>query len=266
MTSAAHSIHSQQLCEKTGGIGGVHRIPALALEPAFVRRLDWRIVLGLLAGALCFLPFDLWLARWFMGGNLPGELRNMVHKSEMFGHAYGVLGIALSIYFVAEHRRHQIPRLLASAFSAGLASDVVKILFHRVRPVDFSFAAGDWTFRGLSFLHVDSWGGIFDSQFQSFPSAHTATATGFAMGLAAMYPRAAKWFLFVAALCAASRFDGGAHFVSDTFIGGLVGYLCGVFVHGDNPVARWITSMEVKWSARSSVADTEPALSPSATP
>ena len=206
---------------------------------------SWFAVVSLIVAAAVVLPWDVSLAKFFMSDPLPGELRSLIHKTEFFGHAYGILGIAFTIYLVSELRRRQLLRLLCTAFAAGIACDVVKVLFHRVRPVDFSFAANEATFKGLSFLHVESFGQLFDSSLHSFPSAHTATAVAFALALGRMFPKAAKWFLVLAGMCAVSRFDGGAHFVSDTLIGGLLGYVVAVAMLGSRTrVGRWFSSFE----------------------
>lgn len=198
----------------------------------------WPVALLLIIGAILALPFDLVAAQFFMSDPFPGELRSLIHKAEFFGHAYGIMGIVFTIYLLCEHQRKNIPQLLATAFMAGVACDVFKILIHRVRPVDFSFAPGEASFLGLSFLHAESWGQLFASEYHSFPSAHTATAVAFAMALGTMFPRGAKWFLVLAGICAISRFDGGAHYVSDTFVGGLVGYTCGYWMLS-KPVTAW---------------------------
>ena len=62
-----------------------------------------------------------------------------------------------------------------------------------------------------------------DSGLQSFPSAHTATAAGLAMGLAWLFPRGRWMFSALAALVACQRVVVGAHFPSDTMVGAAVG-------------------------------------------
>ena len=180
-----------------------------------------------------------------MSDPFPGEIRSLIHKTEFFGHGYGILGIAFTIYLLCETRRRQLPRLLCTALVAGLACDLVKVLFHRVRPVDFSFIEGESTFLGLSFLHSSSLSEVFDSSYHSFPSAHTATSVAFAFALGAMFPKAAKWFLTLSVAVAVSRFDGGAHYVSDTCIGGLIGYATACLMLGNTAWSRKFTAFEI---------------------
>jgi len=207
-------------------------------------QLRWKVIFLLAIGTLVALPFDAILAQFFMSDPLPGELRSFIHKAEFFGHAYGILGVAYTIYLLSEDRRRQLPRLLSTAFLAGIVCDLVKMTIHRIRPVDCSFAAGESTFLGLSFLHVESFGKIFESSYHSFPSAHTATSVAFAMALGCMFPMAARWFLCLAALVAVSRFDGGAHYVSDTFVGAIVGYSSGCWLLGNSSLGNWFERLE----------------------
>ena len=209
--------------------------------------LRYAVIAGLGLCGLVVLPFDVPLASFFLADRLPGELRSLIHKTEFFGHIYGILGITLTIYLLDESKRRYLPRLLSVATAAGLACDVVKVFFHRIRPCDFSFGAGESTFLGLSFFHVESVHEIYQSSFHSFPSAHTATAVAFAMTLGCIYPKAARWFLVLAALVAVSRFEGGAHYVSDTCIGAIVGYVVACQFLAQGSVGSWFD----RWEAMS---------------
>ena len=204
------------------------------------------VLIGLLVAAMVALPFDVRLAQFFMSDPFPGELRSLIHKAEFFGHGYGILGIAFTIYLLCEPKRRQLFRLLGTALMAGVMCDAIKLLFHRVRPVDFSFVSGESTFLGLSFLHSESLSDVFNSAHHSFPSAHTATSVAFAIALGAMFPKAAKWFLTIAVTVAVSRFDGGAHYVSDTCIGGVIGYVAACWMLGDTPISHWFAAIELK--------------------
>ena len=208
------------------------------------RTLNPLVVVGALLVAVAVLPFDVALARFFMSDPFPGELRSLVHKTEFFGHAYGIIGIAFTIYLLCDDRRRQLPRLLCTSLSAGLACNLVKMSLHRTRPVDYVFSSDDPTFLGLSFLHAETISEIFRSEFHSFPSAHSATAIAFAMVLGAMFPKASKWFLFLAIMVAISRFDGGAHFVSDTFVGGVIGYLVAWRMMSNSAVSKRFSAFE----------------------
>ena len=62
-----------------------------------------RIVLpaaALLLGAICLAPYDVVISQSMQGGFLPGDIRRMIHLSEIFAHGFGVLLILISLWIV----------------------------------------------------------------------------------------------------------------------------------------------------------------------
>ena len=143
--------------------------------------------------------------------------------AETFGNGLGVLVLAIIVAVL--DRRHRLGWLgmLASAWGAGMAANVLKLIVARTRPAHFDFQAGElWDSFGrwlplVQHGHVE----------QSFPSAHTATAVGLAIALARLFPHGRWLFAVLAALVAAQRVAVGAHYVSDTLVGAAVGWLVG---------------------------------------
>jgi membrane-associated phospholipid phosphatase len=151
---------------------------------------------------------------------IPNGVRQIFQLSEGFGHGFGVGAIILAVYLLDRPRRRAVPRLLTMAFGAGLAADIFKLLVLRTRPRDFDFAAGNvWD----TFVRWLPLGG--PSGTQSFPSAHTATAVGLALGLAWLYPRGRWLFAAMAVLVACQRIESTAHFPSDVLFGAALGFL-----------------------------------------
>ncbi len=85
------------------------------------------------------------------------------------------------------------------------------MLVARTRPLAFDFHHDVWATFGRWLPAT--------SVAQSFPSGHTATAAGLALGLAAMYPKGRWLFLLLAVLVGCQRIECGAHFLSDVLCG-----------------------------------------------
>ena len=177
-------------------------------------------ILGTLAFAV-----DLPLARYCnylkVEDKFPGDIERLFNMSEVFGHGLGVFLILVTVFVLDADRRRSVARLAACAFGSGLAANCVKMMIARWRPHSFDLETnGVWdTFCGFMLLGGES------SKMQSFPSAHTATAVGLAIGLSWMYPRGRWLFAVFAALVACQRMQSCAHYLSDTLFGVAVGCL-----------------------------------------
>ena len=197
-------------------------------------------MLALIGLAALALPCDISLARWAAGPVLPGDLRKFVEFGEVFGHGLGVAAIAIAIFNLDPARRWALPRLLVIAFSGGLAANLVKLLVVRTRPHAFDLTTGDvWQTLG-------SWTWVRSSVNQSFPSAHTATAVAFAVGLGAMYPRAQRFFLALAALVGVQRILSGAHFLSDVCFGAAIGWFAATALLRLPGSIRWLRRLRLQ--------------------
>jgi membrane-associated phospholipid phosphatase len=102
--------------------------------------------------------------------------------------------------------------VLGCGIISGIAADKLKIVFGRAPP-DVLLTDGGYGFHFFSGA----------SGFDSFPSSHAAMAAGIAGAVAAIWPARARLFVISAIAIAASRFVTGAHYVSDTLVGGAVG-------------------------------------------
>lgn len=107
-------------------------------------------------------------------------------------------------------------RVLAAIFitvaAAGLADDVLKIIFGRARP--YMWLAGDDS--GFGFFR-------YGAKFASFPSGHTTTSFAAALALSAVLPRGKPAFLMAALLIAISRMALESHYLSDVIAGAVLG-------------------------------------------
>lgn len=169
---------------------------------------------------------------------IPSDVKRLLSWSEGFGHGLGVLLLGLVIYQLDPVRRRGLARAWCMALASGLIADGAKLLVGRTRPRAFDLQQPILeSFTGfLPGLAVGSAG-------QSFPSAHVATAVGWALGLGWMYPRGRWIFVGLACLVLLQRIEAMAHFLSDTLAGAAVGCLVSsLFLPGGwlgGPFERW---------------------------
>ena len=179
------------------------------------------ISLLLLIAAAFALVVDLPIARWLISHRLRGDLRDIMEISEAFGHGLGVILVLAAIWTLHPPGRRFLPKLVAASLGAGMVANMLKLLVARNRPRTFDLSRYDHvadTF-GSWFPGLDATG-----MTQSFPSAHSATAVGFAAGLAICYPRGKWFFAVLATLTCLSRMHVGAHYLSDVLVGSAVGF------------------------------------------
>ena len=206
----------------------------------------------LLISALAVLPYDSTLAHPAHLDSIPGDLGRFITLSEFFAHGFGVLVVAIGIWTLAPQFRRFLPRIAACAFWPALIVNVLKLGFGRRRPITFfdqhsqphfpQSLDGSW----LGWLPS----GITNTDYpvQSFPSAHAATAWGFAIGLSWVFPRG-KWLFFsMAILASIQRVTSFAHWPSDVLMGAAIGVCFGAALLHDWGLGRWLNRFEA-WAA-----------------
>ena len=247
----------------TGGISPRHSSSTAAKTPSLCpgddpvgERTAWRwFPLALLALAAASLAVDCSVAQWFPHRNYPRLLAELIQLSEVFGHGLGVLVLAIVIYHLDVGRRRALPRLLLCSLGAGMAANGVKMFIARTRPRFFEFD-GDVTATFSGWLPLGRGG----ASLQSFPSAHTATAFGLAIGLAWLYPRGRRVFGILAILVACQRMQSNYHYLSDVLIGAAVGIVVARAFIGPGWLSSRIERLEGRWKPRATDdADSAPA-------
>lgn len=192
------------------------------------------VFIGLVAAGSLVFPFDMALATWVQGiGQLPGDFRRILALSELVAHGTGVVVILTVIWCLAPHQRIHLPRVAACGFVAGLVATGLKLVHARLRPLacppNVDEVAKTW--RGWLPNFNEDLGQTYDYALQSFPSAHTATAAGFMIGLMWLYPRGRYLFIALAMLAGLQRVAFAAHWPSDVLFGAAIGvFLGGCFV------------------------------------
>jgi membrane-associated phospholipid phosphatase len=177
----------------------------------------------LMLGLLCVFTIDYSVGKHFVTLRLHGELRDFVDAVEHFGTPYGQTLILLCLVASTGWKERRVYRILAGATAAGLVANVLKLLIGRTRPNAFDFDNSRIfdSFTGWFPFHS---GG---SQLESFPSAHTASAFGFAALLIWTFPKGRVVFILMGLLVGVHRVTAAAHFPSDVFTGAAVGWFMG---------------------------------------
>ncbi len=194
--------------------------------PGIRRYLTWAALL-LVFGAVA-LPFDFWWSKQLVSHLLPSDLARALQLSEIFGHGMGVLVILTGLYMLQPRLRRFVPRVATCAILPGLLANLFKIFVGRLRPGQFGLQfpeSNSETFLGLYPARDGTMN--LEHVSQSFPSAHTATAFGLAVGLTWLYPRGKYFFFGVAIVASIQRVAFQAHWMSDVFAGAFVGVLLG---------------------------------------
>jgi membrane-associated phospholipid phosphatase len=203
------------------------------------------LVAALVLAAGAALVVDVPIARAFRNWNQSKDIASWLgyfNNFEMFGHGFGVAVLLLALHQLDPCRRWAIPRVLVCAAAAGGLADLLKMLIVRVRPYECALQEEVWA----TFGH---WLPIFDagSPGQSFPSAHTATAAGFAAGLIWLYPQGRLLFSVLAVLVGCQRVVCGAHYPSDVLAGAAAGWLAAMFLLSVGYVPSVFDRWEQRW-------------------
>ncbi|MFK7767151.1 MAG: phosphatase PAP2 family protein [Mariniblastus sp.] len=189
----------------------------------------WYITVALSLMAIVAIWFDRTLANPDSLDDLPGDLKRFFSLSEIFAHGFGIAVVMLGIWLLSKEHRRFIPRIFLCAVWPPMAVHLVKILVGRKRPIAF--------FDEEKIAHFpvnmsETWLGFFPrDQFnlvyhlQSFPSGHTATAWGLAIGMACVFPKGRWLFFVIAMLASVQRVTSFAHWPSDVFAGAAIAFM-----------------------------------------
>ncbi len=189
--------------------------------------------LSILASVLCALvmPWDLQLSSIGRQLRLPGDIRRAIDLSETFAHGMGCTAI-LSAVLLANSRRWQVVLFAASVTAtSGIVANLAKSGFVRLRPYAVEALLADDSvavnFSNDSLAQIDflGEGNFWDASQRSFPSGHSATAWGLAIGLSLLHPSASKIYVVFAVAASFQRLTSGAHYPSDILAGAAIAML-----------------------------------------
>jgi membrane-associated phospholipid phosphatase len=192
------------------------------------RRPFFLAALPLIVLAVVALPWDFRISAWLHQADwLPGDIRRAVLLAEVFAHGIGIAYILLTVAVLDPRGWPITLRVAACAYVPGLLATGAKQIVARQRPSVADFDGSVWSsFVGwLPAIRTDQFDEAFDYAVQSFPSGHTATGVGLAIGLSFAYPHGRWLFAMFAALAGLQRVVAGAHFPSDVFVGAAIACL-----------------------------------------
>lgn len=200
--------------------------------------------------AMGALALDMSVARYVSLIGMPGDVRKLFSVSEVFAHGFGVALILLTVAVLDPRKRYRLPRVMWCAFGAGLGAQLAKNFFPRLRPQVCDLTCTAWqTFVGsgaTAYAHTQQ---LATRDIQSFPSGHSATAVGLAIGLAWLYPRGRWLFALFAVLAMAQRLESTAHFLSDTLAGAALACLLAAVSWDNRALHGWFTRLERRMSS-----------------
>lgn len=196
----------------------------------------------LLLSLTSFLILDHPLSGSLKAHRLKGELTNLFQAAEHFGTPYGATLILVTMWIILPDTRRRVSRTAVGAITAGLLSNLVKLLVTRLRPGVFDFAEPIQA-SVIGFFQFGAGG----SRHQSFPSAHTAFAIAFAVLLGDLFPKARIWFLGIGVLVALQRVTTSAHYPSDVFAGAAVGWVTASIFLGPSALSRFYDRLEDRY-------------------
>lgn len=190
------------------------------------------------------------------------QKHNWVNQSSpvitQLGGDYGIYAVITSGLISAAFKNEKGVQTSLLATQAWITSGVwvtmIKRLTGRERPIaDYTFSkseGGRW-YGPFAMYDQDLAVKRPGSAFDSFPSGHTASVFSIASVFASQYKdiKAVPVFCYsVATLVGISRLTEHAHWASDVFVGGLIGFVCGkqVIAHYNKTHQNLVNSLSSK--------------------
>jgi membrane-associated phospholipid phosphatase len=185
---------------------------------------------GLLFALLSVLAiqFDTWLVSIIDATNVRGDARRAIELGEAFSFGPAAMVIALGVVLSDSRSKWFTSRLFLYPLFAGIVANISKLAIPRLRPrslADLELVQGSVATGWDTFTSWRPHPGLIQvadgsaSTWQSFPSGHTATAIGLAIGLSRLYPQARWYFFALAAFAGLQRIVVNAHYPSDVLAG-----------------------------------------------
>lgn len=193
-------------------------------------------LVGIACAAMAWgaMALDLSIAQHVRTDSLPGDLRRVFNLCELFAHGLGIALVAWCLWLVTPQHRLRIPRVILCAVVPGALVNLIKLFVVRCRPIAFTetFPSSVLETWNAASVAADLASSSTWYLYHSFPSGHTATAIGLAIGLSWLVPRGRLLFFTVAIMATAQRVISSAHWTSDTLAAAAVAFWCGAILCG----------------------------------
>lgn len=195
------------------------------------RLLSWHCPIVLLVG-LSMIPWDAPISRWCSTVRIGGDIKRELQVVQQFGDLVSIVLTGTLIWLLDSGRRYVLWLGGGALACAGIVGTAAKSLIGRPRPKfgDPSFL-GPWgTFNAPGFdgpRHAWEFWKKGWADLTSMPSSHTLFAAALAAFLALAYPRLRVLVVLLTALVGIARVVLGAHYPSEVFVGGALGWLAG---------------------------------------
>lgn len=186
-----------------------------------------------------------------LGSLLGGDVKRELEFVQQFGAVTSVVIACVLVLLLDKARAARVFDVALACIVTALSQNVLKMMVGRPRPrvvfsehampgyddpTRFVFAWQQYplprpTLEG-GVLWAHSWdiGKGISSDLWSLPSSHTAAAFCLAACLVRLYPRVSGLVYSLACVVGCARVLLGAHFVSDTVVGGATGFVVGALV------------------------------------
>lgn len=195
---------------------------ALVKSPAGWDKKEWFIASGVVTMTTLIMVGDHKIQKFFQD-NKTEFTKDVAYLAEMGG-SQAQVGLAATYLVGTILKNPKLKKASVLAFSSLLVSGVLvqglKQVFGRVRP----YATDN---------HLDFYGpGIRSSKYNSFPSGHTTAAFAVASSISTVYDSTLVKILAygAATLTGLSRVHDNKHWMSDVFMGAIIGTLTGKFI------------------------------------
>lgn len=190
--------------------------------PAGWTKKEWLVASGVVTMTSLLMTGDK-VVQDFFQENKTEFTKDVAYFAEMGG-SQAWVGLTASYLVGTILKNKKLKKASVLAFSSMLISGVLvqglKQVFARTRPYA---ATNQWEFQGP---------GLRSSTFNSFPSGHTASAFSVAAAISTIYDsKLVKILAYSAAtLTGLSRIHDNKHWMSDVFMGAVLGTVTGIFV------------------------------------